>query len=268
MLSQPDFCCSISLPCTPFLTRFRLMMAGGSVLSRRRAACACRTMTAGRERVASGLRLLPTRQMAPLMLRLHAQLLPDGSCAAVPADAGTSQSSVFVCHLCQSAFAQRKLLCAHLAKTHGCLSPARHFAPTEWCLACMGYFHCPLRVQQHLKQSARCMSRMPLLVAPLTVPEIHAVEAASKMHARKLKQGRWNEFRAVLPALRACGPAQPTLDERGLGEDVSVSELSRLFRPTPDVVTWIRSYVQGRTTEGKRTGTADFWGQRVVSPRA
>ena len=175
---------------------------------------------------------------------------------------------VFRCRMCPAAFPQRKLLCAHMAKTHGCLSPARHFAPTCWCLSCMGYFHSPLRVQQHLKQSARCLKRLLFLIAPLTVSEVHEVEADHKLHLSRLHKGHWAEFHATLPAARAFGPRQPTADERGQDEDLSLELLGRLYRPSSEVQSWIYEFIEGRSTEGKRPDSVDFWGRRFVSPSA
>ena len=177
-------------------------------------------------------------------------------------------AAVFRCRMCPAAFSQRKLLCAHMAKTHGCLSPARHFAPTCWCLSCMGYFHSPLRVQQHLKQSAGCLKRLLFLIAPLTVSEVHEVEADHKLHLSRLHKGHWAEFHATLPAARAFGPRQPTADERGQDEDLSLELLGRLYRPSSEVQSWIYEYIEGRSTEGKRPDSVDFWGRRFVSPSA
>ena len=198
---------------------------------------------------------------APAQLPTQAPPVPDSTVPPPP-----SVQQLFPCRLCSASFTLRKLFFAHMAKTHGCLSPARHFAPTSWCLACLGYFHSPLRVQQHLKQSSKCMLKLPWLIAPLSVSEVHAAEADCKQRAARLAKGHWQEHTATLPATRAYGPLQPTIIQRGDDEDIAIDVLSRLHRPSQEVLVWISDYVSGRTVEGKRAGTTDFWSHRCVSP--
>ena len=92
-----------------------------------------------------------------------------GTCDVHDADnAGQNAPGVrhplpFGCHLCRSTLPFANCFVLILPK------PMAVSALLDTSLPRSGYFHCPLRVQQHLKQSARCMSRLPHLIAPLSV---------------------------------------------------------------------------------------------------
>ena len=174
--------------------------------------------------------------------------------------------SAFACHLCRASFPKRKLLYAHLSKTHQVLSPARHFAPVPWCLSCLTYFHTVQRVQQHLKQSSRCMLRLPHLLAPMSSADIADAEAPTRSHHSRVASGGWQHYQATAPAAKMAGPLAPTLAERFLDEDDILATLRPLFRPREDDVAWIAEYVSGRGREGPQQSASTFWERRIVSP--
>ena len=168
----------------------------------------------------------------------------------------------FVCPQCDASFPLRKHLAVHQARRHGLLSPTRHYAPSSMCLACLRLYHSVERCQYHLKQSKTCLLRLVHVVPPLSLEEIQQAEADDKKQKKALKLGKWKEYQAVTPAAQAFGPRQPTHSEvlTGLDEDdVPVSLLQRIYRPTPDVVSWIREYAEGRSAEGPRHSTSAFW---------
>ena len=174
----------------------------------------------------------------------------------------TGKDKPFHCPHCGAAFLLRKHLGVHLARTHKLLSPVRHYAPTPTCGACMRFFHSVPRLHNHLKHSGPCLIRLLHTVRPLSVEEIVSAEAADKQLARKVKAGRWNEYRAALPPLPAYGPRMPTYTEAvaGLSEDeLLLSRVQQLYRPHPDTVRWIHEYLDAASTEGPREAATDFW---------
>ena len=63
-------------------------------------------------------------------------------------------------------------------------------------------------------------------------------------------------------APQTLGPKLPTADERLSGleeEDISLSALAALFRPSPSDLDWISSHISGASTEGPRVHTKRFW---------
>ena len=126
----------------------------------------------------------------------------------------------FICKHCAKAFVLRKHLHLHLAKTHGFLSPARHFAISDTCTACGKFFGSVAQVQQHLKQQHRCLRRCCALHAPLTKAQIAALEAPAKKSAKTVKAGAWRSYVGGPPPSLApltAGPLLPTAAERSQG---------------------------------------------------
>ena len=138
-----------------------------------------------------------------------------------PPDAGAHvMPPAFICKHCAKAFVLRKHLHLHLAKTHGFLSPARHFAISDTCTACGKFFGSVAQVQQHLKQQHRCLRRCCALHAPLTKAQIAALEAPAKKSAKTVKAGAWRSYVGGPPPSLApltAGPLLPTAAERSQG---------------------------------------------------
>ena len=123
-------------------------------------------------------------------LQVCAQLLRErreGACNArtdaletsvCPEDPSAAEEKPYVCDLCAARFRLRKHLCLHAAKTHRLLSPARHFAITEWCTACHRFYASVGQVQQHLKHSSACLRRCVDLHPPLSAEQIQRLETA------------------------------------------------------------------------------------------
>ena len=183
-----------------------------------------------------------------------------GPVLTVPAvAAAASGDKGFVCRLCQKAFQLRKQLHLHLAKTHGLLSPARHYALSDACSACGKFFGSVEQVQQHLKSSMKCLKRCSLLHPPLSKEQIVQVEAAGKRTAKAVRSGCWRTFEARPPPTIApytFGPLLPTAAESLLGlsegEHLLLSDLRPRFEPSAAVTTWIEEYIAGKSVEGPR----------------
>ena len=128
----------------------------------------------------------------------------------------------------------------------------------------MKCYHTIPRMQMHLKRSDDCMRRTCLLLRPLTVPEVHEVEADDKKRAKRLLAGAWQTYDVVAPPVVALGPSLLTKDERidACGESLDLGTLSRLYQPEPDFHRWIEHSIQSRSSEGPRTGTVSFWSHR------
>ena len=192
---------------------------------------------------------------------------PQKACVQPPPVSGFAGTQAFFCDLCGAGFPLRKHLGAHLAKSHGQLSPSRHFALSEYCLACHRFYHSISRVQNHLRQSRSCLLRVVHLVRPLTVAELRSVEAADKARSRKIAKGQWTAFLAAAPASIAFGPRLPLYSEAiaGLTEaELTVERLQRLYRPSPSVLHWITQHVDAASHEEDRHTSLDFWLSRPV----
>ncbi|CAE7206779.1 unnamed protein product [Symbiodinium sp. CCMP2592] len=181
-----------------------------------------------------------------------------------PAPVRPRDSGAFACQWCGARFPMRKHLGAHLAKSHGIFSPARHLAFGDTCISCLTCYHSVSRVQAHLKHSDHCLRRSCLLAPPLTVPQIREVEAQETKARKRVKHGHWAEYSATLPAMRSDGPKGLTAAERIdiCGEDLDLATLSRLHRPQPSFLSWIDAFIADRSREGPRSGTASFWHSR------
>ena len=171
---------------------------------------------------------------------------------------------LFVCPLCPAAFPLRKHLGVHMARSHALVAPARLYAVTPTCVACLRYCHTLPRLQQHLKVAKPCLLRACDLMAPMTLAEVKEVEAADKAKVKALKKGDWQQYTAAPPALQALGPAQPSRAELRayLQDDMP---LTLLYDPPQDdnLVAWVRAEAGFTTKEPARTGTCSFWHHRV-----
>ncbi|CAE7745134.1 tyrP-A [Symbiodinium sp. CCMP2592] len=184
----------------------------------------------------------------------------------------SSADRAYRCWLCDKAFVLRKHLHLHLAKSHGWLSPARHFAISEACSACGKYFGDVAQVQQHLKSSSRCLLRCCYLHPPLTKEQIAQVEAPAKKRAKTVKAGCWRAFKPrahPAPAPLTFGPLWPTALERCSGivldEQQPLSTLARPYTPQASTVTWIEAYIAGKSQEGPRTTAVRYWQRKPTS---
>ena len=169
----------------------------------------------------------------------------------------------FPCSYCAAAFPLRKHLGAHMAKSHGVWSPARHFALDKYCHACLRWYGSVQQVQLHLKRSDACLLRLVSLFPPLTKDQVRQVEAPEVIREHKLRQGQWTSYRAVAQTLQVFGPPMPTAAERVQDMDFYAEDLPivslRAYRPTHERIQWIQSYIAARSTEGPRTTTRGFW---------
>ena len=118
----------------------------------------------------------------------------------------------------------------------------------------------------HLKRNDDYMLRTCLLLRPLTVPEVDEAERLDKQRLKKLRDGSWNTYDTAAPARVTFGPPAITADERigACGEVLDLGTLSRLYRPDPTFHEWIRSAVDGQSTEGPRSSAASFWASRLA----
>ena len=179
--------------------------------------------------------------------------------------APTTGHGDFGCWKCEASFPLRKHLHVHLARAHQLFSPARHFAHTPACIACLKWYGTVKLCQQHLKSSRSCLARAVLLVPPMDYAQILSVEEPETKAFRRLQKGQWHGFTARPPPGKAqvtCGPRFPTAEERLAGldeEDVCLADFERLFRPSPRDLEWISSHISNASREGPRVHTKRFW---------
>ena len=174
----------------------------------------------------------------------------------------------YACPLCDSRFALRKHVGAHLARTHKVWSPARHFTLDVFCHSCHKWYGSVSQVANHLKRSSECLSRACQLFPPLSTEEIRQVESSEKRASKRISQGCWSLFKGVQQKSVYVGPRMPTATERLQGvdffdEDCTVADLKRAYMPEPSVVTWISQYISERSSEGPRQTTSAFWRTRA-----
>ena len=174
----------------------------------------------------------------------------------------------YTCELCGASFRLRKHLCLHAAKAHKLLSPARHFAITEWCTACHRFYSIG-QVQQHLKHSPACLRRCVDLHPPLSATQIQQLERPGKLAARRLRAGVWQSFSGTVPIKVPLiqGPFLPTADERQEladepSEKAPLSSLRAPYVPKEETVRWIESYICQKSTEGPRQAAVRYWQTR------
>ena len=172
---------------------------------------------------------------------------------------------LFQCRWCPATFSVHKHVAVHEARRHGAYSPSRHFAYTNWCLSCMGFYHTPERVQYHLRQNHNCLRRCALVIPPLPLTAVREIEDASKARANKLRQGKWQAFTAAAPATVTLGPRLPTYLEAtsALSEqELTLGRIRQLYRPTPAILEWVETTCERYLPEGPRAEPTDFWTRR------
>ena len=179
----------------------------------------------------------------------------------------------FTCYVCSAAFPLRKHLHAHLARSHAIFSPTRHYAISLRCEACFKHFPCISSVQHHLKGSPNCLLRCAYMYRPLTIEEVHQLEAPEKIRQRAVRAGKWQQFHCLHRSTTVpveMGPALPTAEDRADNHDDSeqgmLQALGRGFQPQAGHVVWVRDFVAGRSREPPRQSARAFWQQRPVSP--
>ena len=166
----------------------------------------------------------------------------------------------FVCHICSAAFRLRKHLGVHLARAHGVISPARHYAPVEHCLACLRFYGQVTRVQMHLKHKHSCLLRCAHLFPPMDIHAVRQAERSDVDSKRKLRKGAWKEYVPPQHVTSIYGPPLPTRQERlAEEEDTVLSDLKPFYVPPPAVIAWITEYIDGTSKEGPRPIAASFW---------
>ena len=189
----------------------------------------------------------------------------DSEVATVPV---APAATPYPCYLCQSSFPLRKHLHAHLARTHQVYSPARHYALSNTCSACLRMYPNIKQAQQHLKSSPNCLKRCLYLHPPLTPLQFRALEAPAVLQAKRVLKGQWKSYQGLQPSARALqtfGPRMPTAAERHADPPVPPSDsdtllsLAKGFSPNPAHVVWISDYLQERSQEGTRTTAHRFW---------
>ena len=178
----------------------------------------------------------------------------------------SAYSQNYPCHICERAFPLRKHLHAHLAKAHQIYSPARHYAISEQCQACLKLFPDVISSQLHLKRFPACLMRCLYLYRPLEIAEVRRVEQEVRQRAKSVYGGHWQQYQAKGPARRvpvAFGPRLPTADERAHvalpGEEATLASLCPPYQPLAAHVVWVTDFVRGRSTEGSRFKTMPFW---------
>ncbi|CAE7727756.1 unnamed protein product [Symbiodinium sp. CCMP2592] len=174
-------------------------------------------------------------------------------------NAPPGDSRPFVCKDCGAAFKLRKHLGVHCARAHGQLSPARHYAVLPFCLACHKWFHDIGRVQYHLKQNHRCMTRLLHTIPPLTTAQVYEVEADNTRRLRKLRQGAWKSYTAAEPTLQVFFPRLPTYTESQPEDSDTLDTLRPRYRPSPSTVHWLMNWLQEASVEGPRSEIQEFW---------
>ncbi|CAE7556418.1 unnamed protein product, partial [Symbiodinium sp. CCMP2456] len=118
--------------------------------------------------------------------------------------------------------------------------------------------------QAHLKHNDECLLQSCLRVPHMPISEVREVESAEVHQAKCIRRGAWEAFSAALPTQQCQGPKVLTAEERItlLGEDLDLGLLSRLFRPDPTFLSWVISFIQGRSKEGPKGYAASFWDVR------
>ena len=63
-------------------------------------------------------------------------------------------------------------------------APARHFAPSRQCVACLRTFSTVMLVQAHLRRTPKCLRRATWLIDPLDFEEIKEAESIDTAEGR------------------------------------------------------------------------------------
>ena len=205
---------------------------------------------------------------ADIQAWMHTRAKCQARPSSLPPPSANEERLPFVCEQCSARFRLRKHLAAHAAKAHGVTSPTRHFAFVPYCLACHKWYHTLSRVQYHLKRSHACLRRVAQVIAPMTIAEVRECEADEVRRHKLIKQGTWGAYRAAPPPLQAFFPRLPTASEAVSSpddEDALLSDLIVRYRPSAQTLTWVRSWIDGASTEGPRADVMDFWTLRPTS---
>ena len=166
----------------------------------------------------------------------------------------------FKCHICHNSFAQRSFLSVHLARKHMRFAPARHFAPSRQCVACLRTFSTVMLVQAHLRRNPKCLRRAVWLMEPLDFEEIKEAESFDKQTQRKVTHGAWQRRCAVEKVRQGEGPFNITaVDVELCPENFSIAVVARHFRPKEDVALWIEQYLSCSTRSGPRQQATSWW---------
>ena len=211
---------------------------------------------------------LAVRGFASDLSRWHLAHSADGAVASsISADLGAASAPErpFQCRWCSRTFLLHKHVAVHEARSHGALSPARHYAWTPWCLSCMTYYHTMERVQNHLRGTHACLQRCALVIPPMSLLEVREAELEGKARNKRIRNGSWTSFRAAAPSLPAFGPRLPTYQEATADldeQDLFLGRMARLFRPSSAVLQWVDITCQRHAPEGPRGDNEDFWLRR------
>ena len=182
---------------------------------------------------------------------------------SVPAQPSDASERPFACYVCSASFRLRKHLGVHLARAHCIISPARHYAPVEYCMSCLRFYGQVPRVQMHLKQKHSCLMRCAHLFPPMSMSEVRQAERSSAEAKRKLRKGVWKDYTPPQHVTSILGPPLPTRQERyPEGEDTVLSDLKPVYVPSSSVISWLTEYIEGTSQEGPRQTAASFWCSR------
>eukprot|EP00435_Cladocopium_sp_Y103_P030701 s66_g7.t1 len=122
------------------------------------------------------------------------------------------QRACWHCDLCDATFATSKQLAVHSVRTHGYRSIMKHFARDGRCAHCAREFHTRTRLCAHFHSKPDCLRHHQACFLPLTPDELQELDAQERQQTRVLKQQGWLPTKAILPAIRAYGPALPPVD--------------------------------------------------------
>ncbi|CAE7216454.1 unnamed protein product [Symbiodinium sp. CCMP2592] len=173
----------------------------------------------------------------------------------------------YACPCCPATFVLRKHLGVHMARSHMLVSPARHYAPTTHCLACLRHYGSVGRVQMHLKGHPQCLLRCAYLFPPMSHEDIARAEHSDAQARKRVKKGAWQTYEAPKLSTPIAGPPLPSADERQQHVDITsestlLADLARHYRPKASTVAWITKYLADASREGPRVTSITFWGSR------
>ena len=118
-----------------------------------------------------------------------------------------------------------------------------------------------MRVQYHLRQHPACLERCAHVVPPLALPAVYEAEAQDRARDKARKRGAWQTHTAAQPPLPFFGPLLPTSDEALLGlleSEITLERIQTLYRPSKQVLEWVRGTLSRRSREGLAQGPMSF----------
>ena len=129
---------------------------------------------------------------------------------ALQGDAGAwGPHPAVLCPECGRGFKHAGALGMHRYRAHGVRRPARRFADSTACGACLQDFHTRGRILYHLTYSApTCLDRLAAWREPLAEHEADALDAAETQRRKDLGR-RGLDVAARLPVCRQSGPQLP-----------------------------------------------------------